>query len=82
MSNQRSCNVSIREWTAHDEMIVGRPKWQGCAQQNTASRKPAYGDRGPSSVRVPRLQTEYPETQALLKVQGVGHITALTFVLT
>src|ERR1700751_2872830 len=27
-------------------------------------------------------QTEYPETQALLKVQGVGHITALTFVLT
>ena len=27
-------------------------------------------------------QTEYPETQALLKVHGVGHITALTFVLT
>jgi transposase len=27
-------------------------------------------------------QTEYPETQALLKVQGVGHITALTYVLT
>src|SRR4051794_41374331 len=27
-------------------------------------------------------QTEYPETQALPKVQGVGHITALTFVLT
>ena len=27
-------------------------------------------------------QTEYPETQALLKIQGVGHITALTFVLT
>jgi hypothetical protein len=27
-------------------------------------------------------QTEYPETQALLEVQGVGHITALTFVLT
>src|SRR5437868_315162 len=27
-------------------------------------------------------QTKYPETQALLKVQGVGHITALTFVLT
>jgi transposase len=27
-------------------------------------------------------QTEYPETQALLKVQGVGYITALTFVLT
>ena len=27
-------------------------------------------------------QTEYPEAQALLKVQGVGHITALTFVLT
>jgi len=26
--------------------------------------------------------TEYSETQALLKVQGVGHITALTFVLT
>jgi hypothetical protein len=26
-------------------------------------------------------QTEYPETQALLKVHGVGHITALTFVL-
>jgi hypothetical protein len=26
--------------------------------------------------------TEYPETQALLEVQGVGHITALTFVLT
>jgi transposase len=26
--------------------------------------------------------TEYPETQALLKVQGVGYITALTFVLT
>ena len=27
-------------------------------------------------------QTEYPDTQALLKVHGVGHITALTFVLT
>lgn len=27
-------------------------------------------------------QTEYPETQALLKVYGIGHITALTFVLT
>jgi transposase len=27
-------------------------------------------------------QTEYPETQALLKVHGVGHLTALTFVLT
>jgi transposase len=27
-------------------------------------------------------QTEYPETQALLKAQGVGHITALTSVLT
>ena len=27
-------------------------------------------------------QAEYPETQALLKVHGVGHITALTFVLT
>jgi transposase len=27
-------------------------------------------------------QTEYPETQALLKVYGVGHITALTYVLT
>ena len=27
-------------------------------------------------------QTAYPETQALLKVHGVGHITALTFVLT
>jgi transposase len=27
-------------------------------------------------------QTKYPETQALLKVQGVGYITALTFVLT
>jgi hypothetical protein len=27
-------------------------------------------------------QTEYPETQALLKIHGVGHITALTFVLT
>jgi transposase len=27
-------------------------------------------------------QTEYPETPALLKVHGVGHITALTFVLT
>jgi transposase len=23
-------------------------------------------------------QTEYPETRALLKIQGVGHITALT----
>jgi len=29
-----------------------------------------------------RTQTEYPETQALLEVQGVGHITALTYVLT
>jgi transposase len=28
------------------------------------------------------IQTEYPETQALLKVYGVGHITALTYVLT
>jgi transposase len=27
-------------------------------------------------------QTEYPETQALLKVHGVGPITATTFVLT
>jgi transposase len=27
-------------------------------------------------------QTEYPERQALLKVHGVGHINALTFVLT
>jgi transposase len=27
-------------------------------------------------------QTEYAETQALLKVHGVGHITALTYVLT
>lgn len=27
-------------------------------------------------------QTTYPETQALLRVQGVGHITALIFVLT
>jgi transposase len=27
-------------------------------------------------------QTQYPETQALLKVHGVGHLTALTFVLT
>jgi transposase len=27
-------------------------------------------------------QIEYPETQALLKVYGVGHITALTYVLT
>jgi transposase len=27
-------------------------------------------------------QTEYPETQALLKVYGVGHITALSYVLT
>jgi hypothetical protein len=27
-------------------------------------------------------QAEYPETQALLKVHGVGHLTALTFVLT
>jgi hypothetical protein len=27
-------------------------------------------------------QSEYPETQVLLKIQGVGHITALTYVLT
>jgi transposase len=27
-------------------------------------------------------QTEYPETQALLKVQGVSYITALTVVIT
>jgi transposase len=27
-------------------------------------------------------QAKYPETQALLKVHGVGHLTALTFVLT
>jgi transposase len=27
-------------------------------------------------------QTEYPETQALLKVDGVGRLTALAFVLT
>jgi len=26
--------------------------------------------------------TAYPETQALIKVYGVGHLTALTFVLT
>ena len=33
--------------------------------------------------QIPQLgQTEYPETQALLKVFGVGHITALTYVLT
>jgi transposase len=27
-------------------------------------------------------QTAYPETQALIKVYGIGHLTALTFVLT
>ena len=27
-------------------------------------------------------QSEYPETQVLLKIQGVGHITALIYVLT
>jgi transposase len=27
-------------------------------------------------------ETEYPETQALIKVYGVGQITALTYVLT
>jgi hypothetical protein len=27
-------------------------------------------------------ETEYPETHALIKVYGVGHLTALTFVLT
>ncbi|MEA2263256.1 MAG: transposase [Acidobacteriaceae bacterium] len=27
-------------------------------------------------------ETAYPETQALIKVYGVGHLTALTFVLT
>src|ERR1700734_4345266 len=27
-------------------------------------------------------ETEYPETQALIKVYGVGHLTALTYVLT
>ncbi len=27
-------------------------------------------------------QTEYAETQAMMKIHGVGHITALTFVLT
>jgi transposase len=27
-------------------------------------------------------ETEYPGTQALIKVYGVGHLTALTFVLT
>jgi hypothetical protein len=27
-------------------------------------------------------EAQYPETQALLKVPGVGHLTALTFVLT
>ncbi len=27
-------------------------------------------------------QAQYPETQALLKVHGVGRLTALTFVLT
>jgi transposase len=27
-------------------------------------------------------ETEYPETQALIKVYGVGHLTALTFILT
>ena len=33
--------------------------------------------------QIPQLtQTEYPETQALLKVHGVGHIAALTYVLT
>src|SRR5260370_36484605 len=36
---------------------------------------------GNGMSRSPR-KTEYPETQALLKVHGVGHITALTFVLT
>src|SRR5450755_3228763 len=28
------------------------------------------------------VETEYPETQALLQVYGVGHLTALTYVLT
>jgi transposase len=27
-------------------------------------------------------ETAYPETQALIKIYGVGHLTALTFVLT
>ena len=27
-------------------------------------------------------ETAYPETQALVKVYGIGHLTALTFVLT
>lgn len=27
-------------------------------------------------------ETEFPETQALIKVYGVGHLTALTYVLT
>ena len=27
-------------------------------------------------------ETEYPETQALIKVYGVGYLTALTYVLT
>jgi transposase len=27
-------------------------------------------------------ETEYPDTQALIKVYGVGHLTALTYVLT
>jgi transposase len=27
-------------------------------------------------------EAQYPETQALLKVPGAGHLTALTFVLT
>jgi hypothetical protein len=31
---------------------------------------------------IEHTQTQYPETQALLEVQGAGHITALTFVLT
>jgi hypothetical protein len=35
-----------------------------------------------SSRNLETCLTEYPETQALLKVQGVGHITALTFILT
>jgi transposase len=48
-----------------------------------ASSTRCFAQRGQAVIEIQRMtQTKYAETQPLLTIQGVGHITALTFVLT
>ena len=53
--------------------------WPGAS----ADRRDDFEDLASTTCQIQQLgQTEYPETQALLNIHGVGHLTALTFVLT